>query len=53
MSAQGALKTTTGEREKRIRDLRAEIDRVEGLASRAKALVANLPAQQAVPVSVR
>jgi hypothetical protein len=53
MSAQGALKTTTGEREKRIRDLRAEIDRVDGLASRAKALVANLPAQQAVPVSVR
>jgi hypothetical protein len=45
LAAQSALKTTTGERDQRIRDLRAEIDRVEAMAQRAKALVANLPAQ--------
>ncbi|MDN5857473.1 MAG: dynamin family protein [Pseudonocardia sp.] len=44
-AAQSALKTTTGERDQRIRDLRAELERVDGLAQRAKALVANLPAQ--------
>ncbi|MEJ3655735.1 dynamin family protein [Actinomycetes bacterium KLBMP 9759] len=37
--AQSAVKTTTTDREKRIRDLKAEISRIEGLATRAKALV--------------
>ena len=45
MAAQNALKTTSAERDQRIRDLRAELERVEGLSKRAKALVANLPAQ--------
>lgn len=55
LAAQSALKTTTGERDQRIRDLRAEIDRVDGLGQRAKALVANLSAQpqRATPVAAR
>jgi hypothetical protein len=38
-AAQSAVKTSTSEREKRIRDLKAEIARVNGLAERARALV--------------
>jgi hypothetical protein len=40
-AAQSAVKTTTSEREKRIRDLKAEIARVNGLAERARALVSD------------
>jgi hypothetical protein len=40
-AAQSAVKTTTSEREKRIRDLKAEIARVNGLADRARALVSD------------
>jgi GTPase len=53
LAAQNALKTTTGERDKRIRDLKAELERVEALARRARALVADLPAQQPTPVVAR
>jgi hypothetical protein len=38
-SAQNALKTNTSGREKRIKDLKAELARIDGLAQRAKALV--------------
>ena len=38
LAAQAAVKTTTTERESRIRDLKAELARVEGLAERARAL---------------
>ena len=38
LAAQAAVKTTTTERETRIRDLKAELARVEGLAERARAL---------------
>jgi hypothetical protein len=38
-AAQSALRTDTSERERRIRDLKAEIARVDGLAERARALV--------------
>ncbi len=38
-AAQSAVKTTTSEREKRIRDLKAELARIEGLADRARALL--------------
>ncbi|MGE3285995.1 MAG: dynamin family protein [Pseudonocardia sp.] len=37
-AAQSALRTTEAERKKRIADLKAEIERVEGLAGRAKRL---------------
>jgi len=40
-AAQSAVKTSTSEREKRIRDLKAEIARVNGLAERARALVSD------------
>jgi hypothetical protein len=40
-AAQSAVKTTTAEREKRIRDLKAELGRIESLAERARALVAD------------
>ena len=40
MAAQNAVKTDTSERERRIRDLKAEISRVDGLATKAKALAA-------------
>jgi hypothetical protein len=48
MAAQSALKTTTSEREQRIRDLKAEIERIEGLGNRARALAAD--ARQPVAV---
>jgi hypothetical protein len=38
-SAQSALKTNTSGREKRIKDLKAELARIDGVAQRAKALV--------------
>ncbi|MGE0301065.1 MAG: Isoniazid-inducible protein iniA, partial [Pseudonocardia sp.] len=37
-AAQSALRTTEAERKKRIADLKAEIERVDGLAGRAKRL---------------
>ncbi len=42
-AAQSAVKTTTADREARIRDLKAELARIEGLAERARALVADKP----------
>ena len=39
-AAQSAVKTSTSEREKRIRNLKAELARIEGLADKARALVA-------------
>lgn len=50
LAAQNAVNTTTSERESRIRDLRAELARIDALATRARALVANLPDQ--VPLAV-
>jgi GTPase Era involved in 16S rRNA processing len=38
-AAQNALKTNTSGREKRIKDLKAELARIDGVAQRAKALV--------------
>jgi hypothetical protein len=38
-AAQNALKTNTSGREKRIKDLKAELSRIDGMAQRAKALV--------------
>ena len=46
MAAQNALKTTASEREQRIRDLKAELERIDALAGRAKALL-SAPAQPA------
>ncbi len=43
MAAQNAVKTTSADRERRIRDLKAEIARIEGLAERARKLVADAP----------
>jgi GTPase Era involved in 16S rRNA processing len=40
-AAQNALKTNTSGREKRIRDLKAELARIDGMAQRAKALVSD------------
>jgi hypothetical protein len=40
-AAQNALKTNTSGREKRIRDLKAELSRIDGMAQRAKALVSD------------
>jgi Dynamin family len=50
LAAQNAVNTTTSERESRIRDLRAELARIDALSASAKALVANLPDQ--VPLAV-
>ncbi|HEY0816630.1 MAG TPA: dynamin family protein [Pseudonocardia sp.] len=50
LAAQNAVNTTTSERENRIRDLRAELARIDALRTSAKALVANLPDQ--VPLAV-
>jgi hypothetical protein len=38
-AAQSAVKTSTSERERRIRDLKAELKRIDGLSERARALV--------------
>jgi hypothetical protein len=40
-AAQNALKTNTSGREKRIKDLKAELARIDGMAQRAKALVSD------------
>jgi hypothetical protein len=40
-SAQNALKTNTSGREKRIKDLKAELARIDGMAQRARALVSD------------
>jgi hypothetical protein len=45
LAAQNAVNTTTSERQNRIRDLKAELARIEVLGTRAQALVANLPDQ--------
>jgi hypothetical protein len=42
MAAQNAVKTDASERERRIRDLKAEIARVDGLTTKAKALAAGI-----------
>jgi Dynamin family len=47
LAAQNAVKTTSSERETRIRDLKAEIARVEGLAERARALAREIGASPA------
>jgi hypothetical protein len=39
-AAQSAVKTTSSERERRIRDLKAELARIDGLAERARKLAA-------------
>jgi len=49
MAAQSAVKTDTNERERRIKDLRAEIARVDSMAERARKLAAGVKAQAAVP----
>jgi hypothetical protein len=38
-AAQSAVKTTTSERERRIRDLKAELARINGLSTRARGLL--------------
>lgn len=45
LAAQNAVNTTTSGRAGRIRDLEAELARIDALAGRAKALVASLPAR--------
>ncbi|WP_433557352.1 dynamin family protein [Pseudonocardia xinjiangensis] len=50
LAAQNAVKTTSSERERRIRDLKAELERIDGLATRARALVKDLGAGQPVAV---
>ena len=40
-AAQSAVKTTAADRERRIRDLKAELARIDGLAERARKLVAD------------
>lgn len=47
-AAQSAVKTTTSERERRIRDLRAELARIGGLSDQARALLAATTARAAV-----
>jgi len=47
-AAQSAVKTTTSERERRIRDLKAELARIGGLSDRARALLATTTAHAAV-----
>jgi hypothetical protein len=50
-AAQKAVKTTGAERERRVRDLKAEIGRVEALADSAKALVEQIPAAKRTAVT--
>jgi len=52
LAAQSAVNTTTAERESRIRDLKAELARIEVLATRARALVANLPSREPMAVAI-
>ena len=44
-AAQSAVQATASERETRIRDLKAELGRIDGVAQRAKALVGEAPSQ--------
>lgn len=44
-AAQSAVRATTSERETRIRDLKAELGRIDGVAARAKALLGDAPSQ--------
>jgi len=53
LAAQNAVKTTSSERETRIRDLKAEIARVEGLADRARALAREIAATPAAVGAAR
>lgn len=49
-AAQSAVKATTSERQTRIRDLKAELARIDGVAQRARALLGDAPSQlSAVP----
>ncbi len=51
-AAQSAVKATTSERETRIRDLKAELGRIDGVAQRARALLGDAPSQLlAVPAA--
>jgi hypothetical protein len=50
MAAQSAVKTDTTERERRIKDLKAEIARVDSMAERARKLAAGVKPQAAVAV---
>ena len=52
LAAQSAVNTTTSERQSRIRDLKAELARIEVLATRARALVANLPSREPMAVAI-
>lgn len=47
-AAQNAVKTTASDRERRIKDLKAELARIDGLAERARKLAADLPASKSV-----
>jgi hypothetical protein len=53
MAAQSAVKTTSSERERRIRDLKAELERIDGLATRARALAKNVSAPAKASVAAR
>jgi Dynamin family len=53
LAAQNAVKTTSSERETRIRDLKAEIARVEGLAERARTLAREVAATPAAVGAAR
>jgi ElaB/YqjD/DUF883 family membrane-anchored ribosome-binding protein len=50
-AAQNAVKTTGSERERRIRDLKAELARIDGLADRARALVSQADAARPAAVT--
>ncbi|MFC4946866.1 dynamin family protein [Pseudonocardia sp. GCM10023141] len=46
MAAQNALKTTASEREQRIRDLKAELERIAALSARARSLLTDAAGAQ-------
>jgi gas vesicle protein len=52
-AAQSAVKTTAADRERRIRDLKAELARIDGLAERARKLVADAPSAKTVGSGAR
>ncbi|HVH22310.1 MAG TPA: Isoniazid-inducible protein iniA, partial [Pseudonocardia sp.] len=52
-AAQSAVKTTAADREKRIRDLKAELARIDGVAERARKLVADAGAGKPVGSGAR
>jgi Dynamin family len=53
IAAQNAVKTTSSERERRIRDLKAELERIDGLATRARSLAKNVSAPAKASVKAR